>query len=205
MSRITDIRDSILTSEGNLENALLSCLVLAEKLGYEPLRVWANFELRGYPDLEIFPEYRKGKSRLRGTFFQGNRYQTHYYVPEYLIDESIREQVTGLYVFDPFNKLLNITDDGSLNQFLQGLGSVVSLINVTIEQKIGGGGMVYFDSINLPVLPGFNAGVLGGIRLRLIELMIELNRIFPNEESIMEVEPIQLGLVDEAFRRNVEV
>ena len=58
MSLLTEIRDGAISSETRLDEVLRRCLVLAEELDSETLRIWADNELDGYKSLDEVPDYR---------------------------------------------------------------------------------------------------------------------------------------------------
>jgi len=182
MSRITQIRDVAASSKGNLSDALLQCLVLADELEYAPLGGWANLELSGYQTLESLPDFRKTHSSLMGTLFEGNRYTCGYTIPDLWIDEEYRENALTVYVYDGIYKLQTLPDDGSM-----GVSSVYhNWIEGTINNKLREdyGPFAGVRSVALSVPPGTYARVIGAVQQSIVRFMIELNRMYPSDEEI---------------------
>lgn len=204
MSRITIIRDVAASSKGNLSDALLQCLVLADELNYEPLSDWANLEIGGYTEQALLPDYRKVRSALRGTLFEGYHYTTNYTIPEAFIEEELRKMVQTVYIFDGVGKLITLPDDGTLQQTVSGVDGVEGLINFRLQQE-SGSPFVRVRSVSLPISPGSFAGVLGAVQHKIVQFMIQLNHMFPSDDQLEESSGEKLGRVDEAFKNIISI
>lgn len=55
---LRQIQDEAVDGKADLSTGLRKCLVLASRLGHEPLKNWAQRELNGYPKTSEVPEYR---------------------------------------------------------------------------------------------------------------------------------------------------
>jgi hypothetical protein len=58
MSLLLEIQASASDSSVPIQDLLRKCLILADRLGYEPLKEWARQELEGYPKDGDLPPYR---------------------------------------------------------------------------------------------------------------------------------------------------
>lgn len=198
MSRITDIRDAAAASEGKLTGALLQCLILGDELDYQPLKDWANMELSGYKTIDMLPDYRVARSSLRGTLIEPRMHTSGYTIPETWIEERFREKAQTIYVVDGIGKLLTLPDDGSLGQTPGGGDLIEGLINNYIQEVYNPWSGVRNVMLSIP--PGTFAGVLESVRHRLVQFMIEMNRMFPSDDTIEGRSGEQLHQVDEAFK-----
>lgn len=201
MSRITTIRDQVADSSQKLEDALLQCLILADELGYEPLREWVDRELTGYQNPDELPDYRKSKSHLVGTLIEGANYVTNFGVPDHLLDSDLLDLVTTVSVFDGIGKLVHLPDDGSLSQGLIGRSLLESAINSALRKEHGP--FVGMRSVTLPIPPGTFGGILSAVRQRLLTFLIDLNRLFPGTDDISQEASEMQPEVDRVFQSAV--
>jgi hypothetical protein len=55
---IQEIQAEAIDGNSDLSTVLRKCLVLGSRLGHQPLKDWANWELDGYPKSIALPDYR---------------------------------------------------------------------------------------------------------------------------------------------------
>ena len=55
---VREIQKEAIDGKSDLSTVLRKCLVLASRLGHEPLKNWVQWELDGYPTTSDVPEYR---------------------------------------------------------------------------------------------------------------------------------------------------
>lgn len=201
MSRITTIRDQVAKSSQNLEDALLQCLILADELGYEPLREWIDWELTGYMSREDLPKYRTSTSRLVGTLIEGRSYSTKFPVPDHLLDDDMLTLVTTIGIYDSIGKIIHLPDDGSLSQSIIGSSRLEGLIDAALQKEHGP--FVGMRSVALPIPPGTFGGILSAVRQRLLTFLIELNKLFPGTDDISQEAPDKQPEVDRVFQSAV--
>jgi hypothetical protein len=159
-------------------------LILADDLEYEPMREWVDRELSGYTDSDDVPDYRISRSHLVGTLIEGNGYVTGFSVPDHLLDSEIQELVTTIRIFDGVGKLITLPDNGELVQGLVNVSQLEGMINAALRKTHGP--FVGMRSITLPIPPGTLTGVLSAVRQRLLKLLIDLNRLFPENDDISQ-------------------
>lgn len=182
MSRITDIRDVAASSKGNLTDALLQCLILADELEFTPLSEWVNLELSGYSEKQSLPDYRKTHTSLRSTLYEGNSYTKNYTIPNLLIPEQFREEAVSITISDGIPALLTLPDDGSMGVSSTFLTYVEGMINHSLQADHGP--WVSVRNLTAPVPPGTFTAIIGSVQHRIVRFMIELNRMYPSDEKI---------------------
>ena len=52
--------------------ALKRAKLLLQEFDNEDLLLWVNYELTGYPSVDVLPEYRKKQGQLKGTYLKGS-------------------------------------------------------------------------------------------------------------------------------------
>jgi hypothetical protein len=68
MTLLRDIQDNAVSEDTSVTVLLRQCLLLSARLQHQPLRVWAQRELDGYPDDAVLPPYRpKVQTQVRGN------------------------------------------------------------------------------------------------------------------------------------------
>lgn len=201
MGRIDAILEQAASSSSKVEDALLQCVILADELNYEPLKTWANKELSGYDDFSDLPDYRKGKSALRGTLWQGRSYRTGYTIPDVWVDESIRDTATTIYSYKGIGYMSSMRDDGKMVQHHVDMHVIESSINSMLQEN--NGPFVFVESVSLQIPPGHHDEILSAVRHRLVQFMIDLKKVFPDQDKIEQVASGKLPEVNDSFERFV--
>ncbi|HLO51613.1 MAG TPA: hypothetical protein VK211_24580, partial [Kamptonema sp.] len=93
MSLLRQIQDNSCNPDFQVADLLRQCKILAARLDYEPLKIWVENELNGYPNKENLPEYRIIKKLVwQGDFMNGVYHYKNYIfypnIPEHFIEES---------------------------------------------------------------------------------------------------------------------
>lgn len=120
MNQLEEIIAILSSGDEGTTNALLKTKVLLYAIGKKELASWVNFELNGYPDDEIPPEYRVVTTRILADINNGARYYNAYPLPiSYLNDEEYEDATQScvrISISQIEQLVLNAGDNHSLQQ-----------------------------------------------------------------------------------------
>jgi hypothetical protein len=114
MSLLREIQDAAVDGSSDLESLLLKCRVLAARLKHEELMDWVNWELDGYPQGELLPEYRKLHGMCYGHYLgkYGGEIQ-NCPIPETAIPEGLRDIISYRYFREGVSALKSMAESVS--------------------------------------------------------------------------------------------
>src|ERR1700761_3727971 len=96
---LDDIIELASDDKRKLSVVLRKCLILAQKLKNERLKVWANQELNGYSSGDSVPEYRILSTIALGDFAGfGGAFSRNFPIPVYVLREDHRHWVTTVHL-----------------------------------------------------------------------------------------------------------
>jgi len=89
---LREIENAATSAETSLSVVLRKCKILAARLDHAPLSQWVDWELSGYPSIEVLPPYRVHNAEVQGDFsgyFQS--WMKNVSLPRTLIPEEHRD------------------------------------------------------------------------------------------------------------------
>jgi hypothetical protein len=92
MRLIDEIIELLSSDTPSVENALFKTQVLAHRLNEVELKKWVDHELRGYPNGDEVPAYRKIRTTVIGTINNGCYRITDQELPMMHLDDAHREK-----------------------------------------------------------------------------------------------------------------
>lgn len=92
MNLVRKIQSSTSDPNFHLSDILRQCKILANKLKYEPLRIWTENELNGYPSNDALPEYRV----IKNTQFKGDFTNGYYFYKNMIFRPSLPEDMADI-------------------------------------------------------------------------------------------------------------
>ncbi|MEG4442102.1 hypothetical protein QUB47_07690 [Microcoleus sp. AT9_B5] len=123
MSLLRKIQENTCNPDFKVSDILRQCKILAARLEYQPLKIWLEYELNGYRDQKILPEYRIIKEVLfEGTFTNGAWLYKNYVfnISKHLLDSSGSgidiSQINTIYLRQNISALESLirTDESNL-------------------------------------------------------------------------------------------
>jgi len=177
MTLIRQLREDAINSEKNLSDALRRAIVLASLIRNEELRVWAKYELDGYPrDVDI-PPYRHVPVEIYGHFIGAlGQQMSNYRVPVVALD--VDQKV--LRVLDRELRLRN-----GVQSIEEMVASADTNLKFSIPNEIA---LALWKQTHRSALKQ----VLDSVRNRLLEIALDLSEKFPaiseSESALSDVD-----------------
>ena len=168
----------------SLTTALLKTQVLATRLDNIALKNWASNELKGYRNTSLLPEYRLAKANPKCTITDGFNFQENQPIPLTIFSKKIIDSFLK-FPLDQGVKSLEQTASGEYGDYVvKEFGEDFSAWLSREAQK--NGQRIRLTHIRVLVHIGEVSQALGEIRTRLLELMLELEKQYPNLETEMQ-------------------
>lgn len=200
MGQIEQIIDLITLSDDNLESALLKCKVIARRLQYQPLQQWVEGEVSGYHETAILPEYRKFISDPTGLLTNGFQWVEHKSVDPYVVGVELYERLRTVNVYEAIGVVNSLKGENTLRR---PLSVYESEVNQKYREHMGGG--FGFIGLAAPVSPGTFESVISSVRNQLLNFLLDMEEIFPEDQDLKYPTPEQKASVDQSFIQNLNV
>ena len=183
MGLFSEIQDDIL-SEVSISTILRKANVLAYRLKSQELKEWVECELNGYKDPRDLPlpDYRLFKSAIYGDFRNMAWQYTNALIPLSVFPENIQEMISSIEIREGVKELesiqekLNASTESKTYRFLLPAELIPYLHNTVYENMgcLSAWRMISSDQI---------AQVLDTIRNRLLNFILELSELYPDDVS----------------------
>jgi hypothetical protein len=199
MSLLRDIQDAAITTDQPLASVLRKARVLAARLGNEPLRQWISHELNGYPPKATLPPYRALRQvPVRGTFAGPFRQATNLPVPPLAFPEALRDGELFTFSFDQpvaaYEEMLR-ADPGDFHAPWPA--------DALAALRPSTGDMACVSAWRV-LTRGDVVGVVDGVRNRLLEFVLELEREAPDAGEALPSElPVSTERVTQIFHTTI--
>lgn len=102
---LDDIIDILSDESGSLNSALLKTKVLLHTIGKKDFVPWVDNELKGYPDDDSVPEYRRVDAYVYGQVQSFTQIHHHYLVPLMHLDDDLRKKLTEFKLLLPIDQI----------------------------------------------------------------------------------------------------
>ncbi len=181
MGLLQDIQNATIDADRPLTAVLRMTKVLAARLDNCLLMEWVDQELTGYPDDDSLPAYRaRRKTLVRGTFTNGFWQANNVEIPPSAVDERFRDgwlfHISYPNSVADYEAMLQALPEGDFR-----LPWPLDAIGLLRPQPLRG--MNCMDA--WCVLPRVGVmGVLEGVRNRLLDLVLQLEREAPNAGEV---------------------
>lgn len=179
MSRFSDINNRTIGSIDHLQAIVLECMVLAAELDHEPLLTWATLESGGYRSVEDVPDYRKVRGTLGGTWQEDFLLPISDDVPIQILGNELAELIETTLLMDSIGILNTKVDDGTLRLSVNKEQELLAFINSNFTNG-------RFLTLWVRIPPGTIQTIRISVQRKVIEFMIELERLYPTHEEIEE-------------------
>ena len=196
MSLLRDIQEGTTDQSVSLSGLLRKSRILAKRLQHEPLGIWADRELNGYPDATNLPPYRQHRAEAKGHFV-GPFYAElkNVSIPPLAIDEEYRET---LFTVRYMNGVAHY--EAMLKSDSQDFAQPWSADFVAVH---GDGWIEGYNCANvrLIITRGALEGMLDQIRNRILSFVLEIEEENPEAgEAELEGEPpVSRDKVDQIY------
>ena len=108
MTLLQDIVAAATQDNCDLPSLLRKALVLAARLRNEELKTWLGYELNGYPNESLVPDYRRAETISYGFFADRFVGQATLQVPLSVLPEQFREKYRTVALQNPINALVDL-------------------------------------------------------------------------------------------------
>lgn len=173
MQLLARIIDGAITDDVKLVTLLRQCLILADELNNESLKIWATAELNGYPDHNAMPEYRTTAITAKGLFLGPMGAQINDQpLAAGVLEESHRWWATTAYLKEPVSSYERLTN----NPEKDGCATInwPADLTATYQTKYIRGYALNRAWQEIPM--GAIAGVVDTVRTRILQLALEVQR-----------------------------
>ena len=176
MTLLKEIQNSAVDSKSDLPSLLRKCRILAARLKNEEFKNWVTYELDGYPNETLLPNYRKMSAQsfghFNGPFGSGLRNAP---IPMMCIPKEFREFVSTVKLFQGVSSLQNLIckeDHDSLQE--QWPADLIALVARRIYEKQN------LAQAWKDVPASFIVGILDTVRNRILNFVLEIESSAPD-------------------------
>lgn len=165
----------------SLEGALLKTQVLASRLANTELKKWVTNELKGYSDTSLLPEYRKAKANPIADIDDGMNYEANAPLPVTIFSRRIADLLIKFSIYQGVQSLEQ-TANGEHGEYIikQFAEDFCAWLSREAQQN---GQRINIHNVRVHIHVSELSQALGAIRTRLLELMLELEKQYPNLEK----------------------
>ena len=198
MGQIQEIIDMVASANPDIETALVRCKILAKRIGYSPLAEWVDSEINGYSNSNSLPDYRKHRAHPVGIFTNGVYQINNKPLDRSVVGDDMFDQLSALHLRQGIRELSVMKNSPGLQLSLSHAEPYVnSLYALEMEGDYG------FIGLHLSITPNVIEGVLGAVRSKLVDFLLEMEDIFPEDEDIKHPSAEQKREVAQAFTQIV--
>src|ERR1035437_6855003 len=165
----------------SLAGALLKTQVLASRLDNPELKNWVTNELKGYSDTSLLPEYRKAKANPKADIDDGMNYEVNAPLPVTIFSRRTADLLIK-FPIDKGVQSLEQTASGEYGDYLTKQFAEDFSAWLTREAQQNGQ-RINIHNVRMLIHVSELSQALGEIRTRLLELMLELEKQYPNLEK----------------------
>ncbi|MBA4260077.1 MAG: hypothetical protein C0446_13010 [Chitinophaga sp.] len=192
---ITSIIELLSDDSKSLTSALLKTQVLASRLDNAELKNWTTNELKGYRNTTLLPEYRVAKANPRCAISDDFNYMDNQPMPVTIFPKKISDFLISLPLKQGV-KSLEQTASGEFGEYIvKDFGDDFSAWLTSEAQR--NGQRIQLSNIRILVHIGEVVQALGEIRTRLLELMLELEKQYPDLDKQIEIKEVNKSEVND--------
>ena len=122
-SIVVDLQDEILSSDCDIVQILRRAHVIAVKLGLKEFDQWISYELNGYPNLDVCPDYRK----VSGTLKALDPYLD--WIPVVVPDSKIEKMICEKKMPNSISEIITLCENAPNGLLSPFSGGQVELLN----------------------------------------------------------------------------
>lgn len=185
MKLISDIINDLVDDQLSLSVALNKTKILATRINNSNLLNWVNNELKGYPNKNSLPAYRKTQGSIIGDFMNGRQHVSNYPIPLPDLGEEMEKEMHSFCLYDSVATLEVFTKNESPSLVFRFPDGVRN----SLENILRGSNGPYFQLLNIGVTVPihFVNQALAAAKDRLLDFMLELEKEFGIETEIEDL------------------
>jgi hypothetical protein len=191
---ISDIIEILSDDAKSLVTPLLKVKVLATRIGNEELLKWVNNELEGYENRADLPDYRVAAATPRANLQQGYARKNKVVLPISYFDEELVNQLVEYPFYQGVKALESIADGKSGDTIVKQFGDDFSAVLTAMGAKKGLPVRIVDAWTEVHVSAAIHS--LSVIRTKLLELLLELEKNFPNIDEDVKADKIDKAKVN---------
>jgi AbiTii-like protein len=179
MALLQDIVAAATNEECDVPSLLRKVLVLASRLRNNELKNWAGYELNGYPEEDLVPEYRRSDVISYGFFADRFVGQATLQVPVTVLPKEFRDKYRRVVLQNPINALIDLLERS------KGKGTEITFpwpaAARQYAQKVS---QLQCISAWRAMNPSFIAGVVDTVKTRILLLSLDLEAADPTAGDV---------------------
>lgn len=168
----------LVNDSNSLESVLFRLKIILSDLNNEEINQWLDYEIHGYPDSEVVPDYRIITGLPKGTYILGSQYNgiqhTNANIPINHVPNDIKDNLLNLYLRDGISGIYSLTDKDA---------QIGKPIPTEFCYKISRPGLMVLG-MNIIYSENQLHGVLANIKTKLINILLKLEKSFGNLDSL---------------------
>jgi hypothetical protein len=194
---LTEIIDTLSDDTKSLTTPLLKVKVLATRIGNESLLKWVNNELDGYKTSDSVPEYRKAKGNPRGNIRQGYYQEENVTLPLLIFGEKIAKRLVQFPLDQGVKALESIATGESGDTMVKQYGADFCAFLTDAARKNGQSVEVTHAWTEVHVSEVIQS--LSEIRNKLLELLLEVEKEYPNFDNDIKSNKVDKSQVNQTI------
>jgi transcriptional regulator NrdR family protein len=190
---LSEIIELLSDDRQSLASALLKTQVLASRLGNEELKQWAINESKGYRNGAMLPPYRQAKAATKCSI----NYVDNQPIPLMIFSEKPRQVLVKISL-DEGVKALEEISSGKYGEYIakefgEDFGGWLT------QDARANGHKVFISNVRVMAHIGEVTHTLGEIRSRLLELMLQLEKLYPDLENEIKKKSVDTITVNQTI------
>lgn len=198
MSLLREIQNDATSNDAPVTVLLRRCLILATRLQHQPLKEWTALEMNGYPANAVLPPYRpqvrcQVLGNFAGPFGSEARNMS---LPESPIPEQLRGRLFRVEIREGVAQIEALVASGESQFQMPWPADVVAAYQDDFME------MLTLVGARQVVPATLFAGVLSGIRDRIVQFALEIEEVNPDAgEAAPGEAPIEEGRINQIFNQ----
>jgi hypothetical protein len=208
MSLLRKIQENTCNPDFKVSDILRQCKILAARLEYQPLKIWLEYELNGYPTQILLPEYRIIKRVLfEGNFTNGAWFYKNYLfnISKDMLDSSGLEidisKINTIYLSQNISALESLirTDESNLKLALP--GNIAFLLGQFVDNLESGYVCLSASQvINVSTI----VSILDIVKSKILDFTLQIEAENPNAGDVKIGEkPISDSILNIVFQKTI--
>jgi len=179
MALLQDIVAAATQEDCDVPSLLRKALVLASRLRNDALKDWVSYELNGYPEEALVPEYRRSDVISYGFFSDRFVGRARLQVPVTVLPEQFRDKYRRVILQNPISALVDL-----LNRSKEKGSEIIFPWPSAARQYAQKVSPLQCISAWRVLNPSFVAGVLDTVKTRILLLSLDLEAADPSAGDV---------------------
>lgn len=185
MQLISEIILDLVDKDVPFSVALAKTKVLATRISNQKLLDWVNSELKGYPNQDSLPEYRRVQGTIIGDFINGRNHVTNYPIPLPEFGNGMDEKLREMPFLDGASTLELLGKNENPSLVFRFSDSLKSSLEDILRNRNG----PYFQLLHIGITVPLNSvtQVLSAAKDKLLDFLLALEAEFGIETDLSQL------------------